>query len=422
LNAHIPNYSFSFEERIQDYANVNSYFLPGYADGGPSAGYPSSLDFFMMNQPYDLKTNFHIFRINARPFGNLLVKGSAQLSNQDMNLSYAEEGRGIDYLNRPFTIGQSGTGSFERNIRLFDFDLTYLLFNKLAIIGAVRYHDFDQSGSLTVDGERSDMSLGYNTLGFEGGLQYQFTSKAALTLGYRHEARKLEGWETFDYEEKTIRNGLFGNLKWNPSRLFSLTLDHQYGSYDNPFTLISPTKFNRFRGTAKLSLNEFSISGSYLYSKTENDVYDKLWESSRNQISLRAGYDSARIKIFAGYALIDIKHDASRAVAYPPGFSGPASTFPWEIMYEGKSNLWDASLLLSLDESWKIGGYTNIYKNTGFWEISRTMLKAYLQYAFENGLVTQIGYRFIDFKEEFSGLNDYKANIFEISFGYRWDK
>ncbi|MBN1223289.1 MAG: hypothetical protein JXB23_08555 [Candidatus Aminicenantes bacterium] len=422
LNAHIRNYSFSFEERIQDYENANSYFLPSYEDGGSSARYPSSLDLFMVNQPYDLKTNIHTFRINARPFSSILIKGSAQLSNQDMNLTYAEEGTGIDYLDHPFSYSQSGQGSFERNIRLLNLDITYLLFDKLAVIGAVRSYDFDQTGTLTIDGEKSDMALGYNTLGFEGGLQYQFTSNAALTLGYRHEKRDLEGLETFDYEDKTTRNGLFGNLKWNPSRTFTLTLDQQYGSYDNPYSIISPSKFNRFRGTAKLNLNEFSLSTSYLFSKTKNDVYEELWESSRNQLNLRAGYHAGNVKIFAGYALIDVKHDASRAIAYPPGWSGPAATFPWEIMYEGKSNLWDASLILSLNERWKIGGYGNIYNNSGFWEISRTMLKAYVQYAFENGLLTQVGYRFVDYKEEFSGRNDYKANIFEISFGYRWDQ
>jgi hypothetical protein len=44
----------------------------------------------------------------------------------------------------------------------------------------------------------------------------------------------------------------------------------------------------------------------------------------------------------------------------------------------------------------------------------------FLEYASPGGLIGQLGYRLVDFKEEDPGLNDYKANIFEISFGYKW--
>ncbi|KKM20636.1 hypothetical protein LCGC14_1643510, partial [marine sediment metagenome] len=53
--------------------------------------------------------------------------------------------------------------------------------------------------------------------------------------------------------------------------------------------------------------------------------------------------------------------------------------------------------------------------------ISRTMIKAHVDYTFDNGIIAQLGYRFVDFKEKSSGFNDYKANILEISFGYRWE-
>jgi len=55
VDVHLKNYSFIFEEKIQDYENSNSLFLPGYADGGASARYPSSFNYFYLNQPYDLK-------------------------------------------------------------------------------------------------------------------------------------------------------------------------------------------------------------------------------------------------------------------------------------------------------------------------------------------------------------------------------
>ena len=421
LDVHLKNYSFVFEERIQDYETTNSLFLPGYADGGANAQYPSALNYFYLNQPYDLKTYSHTFKFNARPFNSLLIAGSARLSEQQLNLTYSEEADGINYLNRSFMYSFSGDGSFNRQIQLLDFDVSYLLSNKLAIIGAVRYHNFDQDGHLFVGDEREDTALNFDTLGFEGGLQYQFSSKFALTLGFRHEARDLEGTETVTYEEETKRTGFFGNLKLDPFQALKLTLDYQHGSYDDPYTLISPTSFNRFRLTAKLRIKEFNASGSYLWNKSKSEIYDGLWESTKNQLSLRAGYHAEKVKIFAGYSLIDVEHKGDQTVAYPPSWSGPGGTFLWEILYEGKSHLLDASLYFNLDENWKIGGYANSYSNKGFWEISRTTLKGYLEYAFDNGFIARLGYRFVDFKEKFSGYNDYQANILEVAFGYSWE-
>ncbi len=453
FDVHISRYSLVFEERVQDYQNANSLFLPGLADGGTDAEYPTALSTFRLNQPYDFKSNFHTFRVNARPFDNLIVKGSAMLSQQDTDLTYSEQAAGIDYLNRAFTTDLSGRGQFERKIRLYDLDLTYLLFNKWAVIGAVRYNNFDQTGSLTVNGVRETGDFGYDTLGFEAGLQYQFTPRLTLTAGYRHEERNLKNpeaeegedeneemaspeayFQTVTFAEKTVRNGLFGNVKWNFKNL-KLTLDYQHGSYDDPFTLISPTLFDRFRATARCQWKGFHVSATYLMSKTKNEIpggvdfravyaddgYGDLWKASNNQFNLRLGYNTAKINASLGYSHIGFKSDTNRQVGFNPDWSGPAGTFLWPIHYQGKSNLFDAMVSYSLDKGWKVGGYLNSYANSGYWPIDRTMLKAYLEYNFPGGYITQIGYRYVNFKEKDSGFNDYKASILEFSFGYRWE-
>jgi hypothetical protein len=421
VDAHLERYSFVLEEKIQDYETSNSLFLPGMADGGTGASYPSTLNYFFLNQPYSLKTYTHTFKFNGRPIDSLFIAGSVQLSNLDMDLTYSEDADGIDYLGSFFSYSYSGTGSFERKINLYDLDVSYLLLDKLAITGAVRYHDFSQDGTLTIDNVEQSAAFNFDTLGFEGGVQYQFSPRIGATLGYRHEARKLDGWETVTLEEKTIRNGFFENLKWDFSSSFKLTLDHQRGYYDGPFTLISPTGFDRFRVTAKLRAKKLDISSSYLLKRSESKIGDDLWKSTQNRLNLRVGYRLEKVKIFAGYSLNNIEHKGDRTVAYPPSFSGPAGTFDWNILYEGKSNIFDASLSFNPKEDWKIGVYANSYTNSGFWKIARIMLKAYVDYTFANGLIGQLGYRYVNYNDKSSGFSDYRANILEVSVGYRWE-
>ena len=419
LDLHMKKGSFVFEEKIMDYTNTNSLFLPGFADGGSGARYPSTLNLFTLDQPYDLKTYTHTFKATARPFDRLLIKGYAQINNQDMDLSYSEEADGINYLGKFFEYGSNGAGNFDRNIQMYDFDATYLLLDKLAVIGAFRFQDFEQDGFMSVDGVRQESMLKYKNRALEGGLQYQFSPDLAFTAGYRNEIRDLDGTETVTYEERTTRNGLFGNVKWNLSQSYRITADYQFGTYDDPYTLISPTSFHRFRLTAKANIQEFRFSGSYLWNKTESEVYENLWNSSKQQISLRAGYHGAKIQVFGGYSYMDVEHESDRIIAYPPAWAG-SGTFPWEIFYEGKSSLLDASLSANLANNWRLGGYANFYWNKGFWEIDRSTIKGYVEYTFDNGLITQLGYRYVNFEESLSGFNDYSANIFEISFGYLW--
>jgi len=421
LDIHVDRYSLLFEERIHKYENSNSFFLPGYADGGPGARYPSSLDYFNLNQPYSFWTYTHTLKINARPLDNLLIKATGQISDQDMDLSYSEDSGGIDYTGVPFTESFSGQGTFNRKIQMGDFDLTYLLWNKAAIVGAARYHKFEQDGTLTIDSSSESMALNFETLAFEGGLQYQFNPKLAVTLGYRYETRDLEGTETVTNETESLRSGFFGNVKWNFRSYFKLTLDYQRSYFDGPYTLISPTLFDRFRATVKGSVKQFNYSGSYLLTKSESELPSDLYESNKNQLKLRVGYNQEKFKLAVGYSFIDVEHKTDRIIAYPPSWSGPAGTFPWSVLYTGESHLIDGSLSLKVGEQWSIGSYANIYSNKGFWEISRATVKAYVEYVFSNGFATQVGYRYVDFQEKDSGFNDYTANIFEVSFGYRWE-
>ncbi len=250
LDVKVKKFAFVLEEKIQDYENTNSMFLPGFSlgeDPDPAA----SLNYFFLNQPYDFKSYTTTAKIKANPFAFLLIQGAAQISKQDTNLNYTDSASGASYLGDDFAYMYQGSGSFERNIKLYDLDLTLLLSNKLAVVGAVRYKSFVQDGELTGDAAAASRWK-FDTLGLEGGLQFQASSNFALTFGLRSEERDIErGMEEAAGEEgvegeTTKRRGFFGNMLWKLSKNFKLTADYQYGTYQDVFTLTSPTQFKPF--------------------------------------------------------------------------------------------------------------------------------------------------------------------------------
>lgn len=421
VNFHTRPFSLVLEEKIHDFKTTNSLFLPGYADGGPFSPYPSSLNYFYLNQPYSFRSYSHGVRFNLRPFSSLLFSGSAQLINLDLDLDYQEKASGVDYLGWLFAYDLKGKGQYNRDLKLYNLNASYLLFNRLALIANFRYQKLDQDGEMTIEGEKESISFAYDTWGLETGLQILFSSRMGLTLGYRHEQRKLEELETATYEDKTTQRGLFGHFRFEPSRIFQLTLDYQRADLEEPFTLITPTATNRFKINSKLRLKKFELSGSYLLYRSESKVFEDKWKSDRDQASLRIGYQWGKITFSAGSTIINLKHRADRSIEYRPFWTGPAGTFPWLIRYEGKSTLNDLTLSFVPKPEVRIEGTIGHYKNRGFWPIDRLMAKIMAEYNLPQGLVVRAAYKYWDFKEKSSGFNDYKASIFELSLGARWD-
>ncbi|HLP61919.1 MAG TPA: hypothetical protein VK186_23960, partial [Candidatus Deferrimicrobium sp.] len=417
-------FSIAVEDRIQDYKNANNLFLPGYADGGQFAGYPSALYYLTLSQPYDMKGNIFCTRISAAPLENLQIRGSFQFTNQDTDITYSEEAKGIDYLDDLFMYAHTGQGQFSRDIYLYDLDFSYIITKRFGLIGAARYNDFKQKGSLTGDNGTTAMDLQYEIGGLEGGFQWQPNSAFDLTFGVRFEQRNIDGRTDIEEENgSTKRDGFFGNVKWHFFKSFGFTADYQLGTYQNPFTLVSPSDFQRSRVIFRYQVKGFYALGSVLHSivKNENDETKvTLFKSSSSQINLGVGIDRKKIKGSLGFALINVKREADRTIFYPPSWSGAGGSFLWEIFYEGKANLFDASIYIEPNNTWGLGGYFNYYRNKGSWALSRTSLKILLRYTYNGGLTGELAYRLVDFKEKRYGYNNYKATIFEISLGYKW--
>ena len=426
LDLHVERLGLVFEQKHQNYQNVNSYFPSG---------------------PFNFTDDVSTFRLSARPLDSLILRGSAQLSKLDADVTTLDGGGAAAVA--------TGQGAFTRKIQLFDLDLTWLLADRLAVVGEARYDTFGQAGLMTnADGTYAP-DFGFKTFGVEGGLQLQLFQGFTLTGGFRYEKRTFTNaagdaavadtptpdtatgpLQTVTYEDHTVRRGLYGNLSWS-LKGFKLTMDYQHGSYDDPYTLMSPTSTDRFRATASYKIQGFSVAASFLSARTKNEIpsgvnfriiyaddnYSDLWKASNDQVSLRVGYAAATFNASVGYSLINFTTDSTRLVAYNPYWTGPAGTFPWVISYQGKSTLLDATVGLALDANWKLGATAFSYQNSGFWPLEQLTLKAYLEYSFLGGFVSQLAYRYYNFKETDTELliqNNYSAGILELSFGYRW--
>jgi hypothetical protein len=413
LDMSLKGFTLLLEEKIQDYKNENHMFLPGFSYG-ENSGDLANLGYFFQDQPYDFRTFTHTAKLTARPSSNFLIKASGVVSTQDLRLSYSESQMGTTYMGTPYNYEYMGDGEFDRKMQLFDLDMSYLVTSKVALTAAVRYHNMEQDGTFDVYDVEMPASLDYNTLGVEGGIQFQPTSRIAASIGVRHETREVNTvHEGVGNEETTKRTGFFGNVKLRLSKKLRLTGDYQYGSYKDPFTPISPTDFHRARFTARYKAKSYYFTGSYVYQLSENDI-DDGWKSERSQASLRVGYYKKKVKLGIGYGLIYIKNEGDRNFVF---YGSPAT---WEILNEGRANLFDAYFQVKANKMWMVGVYGNYYKNDGYWEVERYTIKPFLEINFDGGFIGQLAYRYIDFKENIYGYNNYNANIFEISFGYRW--
>lgn len=72
------DFSIVLEEKIRDYENANSFFLPGFATGEDTAD-SAILNYYFSDEPYDFTSLTHTARVNARPIERLRLTAAASI-------------------------------------------------------------------------------------------------------------------------------------------------------------------------------------------------------------------------------------------------------------------------------------------------------------------------------------------------------
>lgn len=416
------------EERFRSFDNAVELFLPGLSLGeNPEDA--TVLDFFFLDQPYELTSQQHTVRLNARPNQRLLIRAAAMLQRLDLDAEAAERSQGVDFAGRPFTTDVVGEGDIERNSNLLDLDVSFLINPRLVLVGGVRRHQSDQEGVFAFDSEGGRSSWDIETLSGELGLEAHLSPQLTVGGGVRLENREVEHASASGgaaavlgepEREETEHTGFFANLAWRPSKAFRLDLEAEDSSYDDPFTLSSPTDRQRYRARGRYTW----ASGPYLqatYVAYRFENANSQWRSDRDQLEARAGWRRAAFDGSLGYSRIEADREIDQLVTTNPGFGGGV-TFLFPIFYTSEADFLDARLRWRATDAWSLGGSARLYENDGTFATTRSDLYGFVEVLLPQGYQIRLGYRMVDYEESLAtgSFDDYDARITELSIGYRW--
>lgn len=419
LNDYVGSFQYAWdkvtlvlEERVRDYENLVEIFLPGFSLGENPTG--ASLDFYFLDRPVDLQGNRHTARVLARPTPRFEVRLSAALDRADLDTEAAERSQGTAFNGEPLATDVAGSGEIERDVDFFDLDLTYRLTGRLALTAGAHRHDLEQEGAMrfeTANASRWEV----RTTGGEAGLQVLVSPTLTVSGGVAVESRDVDfAWSADgageEGSERTDREGFFADLAWRPSTAFQLTVAAEDNSFDDPFTLASPTDRRRYRANARYRWgNGLSLSGVYQLQDVEND--NSGWTADADRLALRLGWGREGLDLSLGWAAIDVEREIDRLVN---------GTVLFPIDYQADLDVIDGRVRWAIDERWAVGGSFRTYDNEGSFALAHDDYRGWVEAGWGDGYLARVGYRTVEYDEDRFDFDDYDADVAEFAVGYRW--
>ena len=415
------------EERVRDYENAVEIFLPGLSQG-ENTDNVTVLDYYFLDQPYDFTSYDHRARLILSPTSKLQITLAGLVQSLDMDVDAEESVAGTGFSGAPFATEGSGEGEVERDTQLLDIDLSYLVTDNFSIIGRAWSKNLDQDGQfdfVTVPGG-TDENVGrweIDTTGGQAGVRWWVNKELTVSGGLHYETRDVtHGWDTDGDvddvdEESTDAEGFFFHSEWRPAARFNMSLGVEKTSFDDPFTLSSPSDRLRTRARALFVLGPGRfLLGTYKLTRIENDQVD--FRADTDQAGLQLVFIKPKWKGLFGIGTIQIERDVDQTVTTLPGFGGGAELF-FPIYYEIDSTFLDGHFHYNVNDRFALGTDVRFYDNGGSFGMSRNDLRGYLETTLGR-YTARLGYRTIDYDEDDAAFDDYDADILELSIGYRW--
>ena len=353
--------------RRREFDTGTEIFLPGRSLGEDPED-ATTLDFFFLDQPYEAESDEVTARLVARPTQKLTVRGAAIFQSLDLDATSQESGQGTTFQGLPFITSVAGRGEIERDVDLLDLDLSYRLDSRWTLVGGVWRKQLDQEGLFELAaGGPPETNAGVwdiETTGAEAGAQLAVSPKLTVTAGVRSESRDVDSaaagelapGETLGEEEShdTEQTGAFVTVGWRPAKGARLTLDYEDTSYDDPFTLSSPTDGSRLRVRGRWALPKgWSLNASLMDRQSENSTSG--WDADHVQADVRLAYHQGRFDLALGAGRVELDRSIDQTVVTLPGFGG-GQELEFPIAYSAEADFFDVSARCRLTELWTLGG------------------------------------------------------------------
>jgi len=408
------SFSVSFTERYRRFDFESAMFLPGFSEGmDPDA--PTTLETFMLDQPYTLESFEHGLTARYRPTARLTLSGNLVLADVEVSLRAREAASGTDFTGAPLDVLVRGAGDVDQDRRLADVGVTFAVTERVELFGRARGATLEQSAELDFEPVgAADWDI--DRTRFEAGVEAVLGRGVRLAIGATVESRDVTVRQVVaGAGQRQVRDteadGYFVRLWYRPSSRAELHLGYDDDSIDDPFSLASPTDTTRYRLRGRYRWdNGLSLTASYL--ATERKNAGSGWHADAERFDLRAGYSGARLSVSAGFGRTDISRSIDALVV-----AGSREAL-FDIDYLARADTVDAAV------SWRIAGDLNIgasfrrYDNGRSFDVDRDDWRAFVNGRLDDRYRWGVEYRRADFEE--GGIEDFDARVLELTLGLAW--
>jgi len=236
-------------------------------------------------------------------------------------------------------------------------------------------------------------------------------------VGVRHESRDVsadhgEGEGIVVYPT-TRQTTVFFNGVLKPSSELNILGEYERGNYDNPFTLIAPTGLDRLQARVRYTpAGPLSVTGVFVAKRVDNS--DSAGQFDTTTFTARVGYDRTPVSAWASYSRQDVTNDITNIIM------AGSTTFPFAAYYESNLDMGRGGLRYELTPRVAVGGETLDYRNRGSFGLDWREYHVFAEFTATQGYLVRIAYQHNTYNEQAFDFDDYRANLVELSVGYKF--